>query len=310
MGRRGVGLLRIILLRPRANCALKPTLIAGWAIAVALSGCRAGGTRTLGATLLEQTTGIDSAGVARSSGIDTALAHRNPLAFLRACIDHYDRSITDYRCTFLVCERLHGSLGPEQEMAVLFRESPFSVDVTWQHGSMLADRVSYVAGRWTRGGKQLAYVRPHGVLGLLMPAGVKRDIHAPDVLAASRRPIDQFGFRSTLRLFVYYCERAAADPQFHLAFVGLERFDGYPCFVFERLLPFSDRALPGVKQERAFPDRLQRMYIDAKWLVPRACFAYADDAGETLIGSYVARDIEFNVGLTDSDFATSATHRD
>ena len=42
--------------------------------------------------------------------------------------------------------------------------------------------------------------------------------------------------------------------------------------------------------------------IDRDWLVPAGCFAYADDAGEELLGTYVTTEVEFNVGLTDADF--------
>jgi len=270
---------------------------------VTACGCRTPATTTVGATLLSEAGRIDTPKVADSDGVDLSLARRDPLAFLRRCISHYDRSILDYRCTFFVRERLGGALGAEQEMAIKFRETPFSVDVRWRSGSAGADWVNFVVGRGTRGPREFAVVRPSGVLGLLTPGGVNRYIHAPDVLAASRRPIDQFGFRNTLRLFVEECERAETNPQFHLAFLGLERFDEYPCYVFERRLPQGD-------DEHVYSDRIQHMYIDARWFVPRACFSYTDDACETLLGSYVARRIEFNVGLSDEDFVPGATGGD
>jgi hypothetical protein len=65
--------------------------------------------------------------------------------------------------------------------------------------------------------------------------------------------------------------------------------------VFERRLPYGDAA--GV-----YPDRLLVIYVDREWLVPTGCFAYADDAGEKPLGTYVTTEVKFNVGLTDADF--------
>lgn len=267
-----------------------------WSVLCLLGACRAPDGTSVSLELLQRAGATEVTRESESKAPDVALARRDPLAFLRSCIDHYDRSISDYRCTFLVRERLNGSLGPEQEMDIRFREHPFSVDVRWRRGTIGAERVNYVAGRWTRGAREFALVQPSGALGWLAPGGVRRHIHAPDVLAASRRPIDRFGFRHTLDAFVKECERARGDPEFTLLFVGIGRFDGYRCFVF-------DRRLPEGRERTSCTDRAQRMYVDAEWLVPRACFSYADDARSRMLGSYVARDIEMNIGLSDDDFA-------
>lgn len=262
------------------------------------AGCATPHAPNIGPALLDDAQRVDETWVGTGEHEQLALARRDPLAFLRRCIDHYDQAISDYRCTFVVRERLRGALGPGQVMRIVFRERPFSVDVRWVSGSVGAERVTYVAGRHVRGDKELAYVKPSGVLGLLMPAGVMRHIHAGDVAAAARRPIDEFGFRHTLALFVSACERAMGAAEYELVFVGVERFDGHPCYVLERRLPYAASA-------ETFPDRLQRMYIDTDWLIPRACFAYSDDRGEHLLGSYIARDIEFNVGVNEDAFNPS-----
>jgi len=234
---------------------------------------------------------------------DLELATRDSLAFLRSCIAHYDRSIVDYRCTFVVRERLRGNLGPEQVMRIKFRERPFSVDVQWSEGATGANRVTYVADRDARGDREFAFVKPSGVLGMLTPGGVMRHIHAADMKAAARRTIDQFGFRNTLALFVQACERGMERPDYLLEFAGIVRFDGHPCYLIERRLPYR-------QSDGTFPDALQRMYVDVEWLVPRASFAYEDSAGTSLLGSYIARDIEFNVGNGDEDFSVNAVPMD
>ncbi|MFH1107861.1 MAG: DUF1571 domain-containing protein [Planctomycetota bacterium] len=226
-------------------------------------------------------------------------AASDPLGFLKMCREHYLATVRDYRCLFHIRERFKsaepGETDEEQQIAVGYREQPYSVDMRWLRNAAGAARVSYVAGRWARGGREMALIVPSGVLGLFAPWGVKGDIHGPEVRAASRRSVDQFGFKTTLDLILQYCETARGDPAFDLRFVGGGELDHRPCFVFERRLPYGDAA--GV-----YPDRLLVIYVDREWLVPTGCFAYADEAGERPLGTYVTTDVKFNVGLTDADF--------
>ena len=226
-------------------------------------------------------------------------AASDPLGFLKMCRERYLARVRDYRCLFYIRERFSiaesGETDEEQQIATAYREKPYSVEMRWLRNAVGATGVSYVAGRWARAGREMALIVPSGMLGLLAPWGVKCDIRGPDVRAASRRSIDQFGFKTTLDLIIQYCETARGDPAFDLRFVGGGKLDHRPCYVFERRLPYGDAA--GV-----YPDRLLVIYVDREWLVPTGCFAYADDAGENPLGTYVTTDVEFNVGLTDADF--------
>jgi len=231
---------------------------------------------------------------------DDELADRaaaDPLAFLKMCHEHYRSTVRDYRCTFQIRERESpaGELGPQQEIEVRFRENPYSVDMRWVKNPVRAKRVNYVAGRWQRGGRELAMIYPSGVVALLTPAGVKLDIHSPEVRESSRRPVDDFGFRRTLELIIANCGKAASDPAYDLRYIGEDKLDGRPSIVLRRLLPYTGPDGP-------YPDRMLRIYIDREWLVPTGCYAFADDQGRESIGTYVTTDIEMNVGLTDDDF--------
>ncbi len=219
----------------------------------------------------------------------------DPLAFLEQCHAHYRTFVTDYRCLFTMRERTNGVLSPEQGIEVRYRENPFSVHLRWVRNPRRAAWVKYVAGRWAKDGREHALVKPSGVLGWLVPAGVKRHIHAPEMLAASRRPIDRFGFRNTLELIIQYCQLARGDPEYELRYVGSGSVDGRPCYVLERRLPYAGPDGP-------YPDRLLVMYLDREWMVPTACLSYLDDAGQELLGSYILTDVQFNVGLSDADF--------
>ena len=221
------------------------------------------------------------------------LAAADPLGFLKQCRRHYLEHISDYRCRFIRQERLHGILTAREEMDIRFRENPFSVDVRWTRNAKLAKRVNYVAGRWAKNGREFARIEPAGLLGLLFPRGVKRDIHAPDVRAAARSTIDRFGFKNSLDEIITNCESAQGHPDFALRFIGSGALDDRPCLIFEQWLPRDGPQGP-------YPSRLLVIHIDREWLVPTGWFAY-DDARK-LLGSYVSTDVEFNVGLTDEDF--------
>lgn len=241
---------------------------------------------------------VDSSIAARPTGFPgerERLAASDPLGFLRICREHYLSTVTDYRCRFHIRERLSGALTDEQEIAVLYRENPYSVHMRWVRNPRRASSVSYVEGRWVNDGCELALIHPSGVLGLLVPGGVKRDIHGWEARAAATRTIDQFGFRNTLELIIKYCELARGDPAYDLRYRGLASLNGRVSYVFERRLPYTEPDDP-------YPNRLLVICIDRDWLVPTGCFAYADDAGEVLLGTYVTTQVEFNVGLADADF--------
>jgi hypothetical protein len=223
------------------------------------------------------------------------LVSKDPLAYLKACRESYDQSIQDYRCRFIKQERIDNKWGLEQHIDIRFREKPFSVDMTWVKNPGRAARVNYVKGRHAADGKEMLVAYPAGVLGLLVPNGVKRDINGEAALASSRKPIDRFGFKNSLDLIIKFCEQAENDPAFRLQYNGIEFFHNRRCFVIERLLPYDG-------ERGAYPDRLLRIFMDCEWSVPIGVYAFADDGGFEPIGTYLLLDATFNVGLTDADF--------
>jgi hypothetical protein len=229
------------------------------------------------------------------SGVYASFAASDPFEFLKMCRRHYVEHVHDYRCRFIKQERINGTMSGEQHIDVLFREEPYSVDMQWVKNPGPARRVNYVVGRYVEQGRDLATIKPAGVAGLLFPAGIRRDIHGPEVRAASRRSIDQFGFKNTLDLIIKYCELGQSEPGYSLGYVGTGLLHDRPCYLIERRLPYTG-------EEGPYPNRLLVIYVDFEWLVPTGCFAYADDAGQELLGSYVLTNVEFNTGLNDENF--------
>jgi len=225
------------------------------------------------------------------------LVERDPLGFLIYCRDRYARqNVRDYTCLFTSQQRVQKTMTPVQESRVRFRENPYSVDMTWTKNATAAKRALYVRNAWKDGsGRELAWFKPAGAIIKLFVPKIQQRVDGVRAKAASRRTLNQFGFRQTLDLIIKYAKRGRDNGDLQLEYVGEGTIDNRPTYVFERRLPFNG-------QEEPYPDRLLRYHIDQKWLVPIACFSYADRSGNDLLGSYVFSDVRFNVGLGDDDF--------
>jgi len=225
------------------------------------------------------------------------LAQSDPLRFLHDCREQYvGRGVRDYACTFITEQRVNGSLSPVQEARVRFREEPFSVDMVFTQNATEAQRALFVENAWKdEQGRALAWFKPAGAVIKLFVPKIKQPVDGPRAKAASRRALNEFGFRRTLDVIIKYTERGRENGELQLEFVGEGAIDGRPTYVFERRLPFTGR-------EEPYPDALLRYHIDQEWLVPTGCFSFADSAGTDLLGSYLLTDVEFNVGLSDDDF--------
>ena len=230
-----------------------------------------------------------------SSWTHEELARSDVLGFLKASRDHYVKHVRDYRCTFKMRERAGTNLGDQQVMAIKFRERPYSVDMTWIENPAGAKRISYVEDRWVNDGKQLALVVPAGIANIVVPGGIKLDIHGREFKKESNRSVDQFGFRKTLERAIRLCEQAQGDPAFSLTYAGRGDFEGRPQYILERRLPYSEGG-------GAFPDRLAVFFLDEEWLTPTAVWSYADEDKQRPLGEFITTDVDYNVGLTDKDF--------
>ncbi|NOT02717.1 MAG: DUF1571 domain-containing protein [Phycisphaerales bacterium] len=226
-----------------------------------------------------------------------SLAESDPVAFLMHCRDAWGKNTArDYQCLFLSQERIGDGLTPVQEVAARVRRQPFSVDMTWLKNPMAAKRAMYVEGKWTDArGQAMAWFKPAGALLELVAPRVQQPIHGPRAKAAARRSMDQFGFERTLGLIIKYTQLARDAGQLDLRYAGTGAIDDRPTYVFERYLPYNGH-------DESYPDALLRFHIDQAWLVPTACFSYADGKGEQLLGAYVMTAVRFDVGLGDADY--------
>jgi hypothetical protein len=227
----------------------------------------------------------------------TSLVRSDPVGALRAALERYQRSVDDYTCTFEKQERVGGRLTAEQVTRVLFRETPFSVNMLWTRNEDQARRAIYVEGRWTGGnGEKLAVVEPAGRLARLFVDDVLRPIDGPEARKAARRSIAEFGFANMLRRILEFCDMGANRHELDVRYVGQGTLAGRPTYMVERRLPYTD-------ENGRYPDRLLVVHLDQEYQLPTGCISYADEARKELLGSYIITDVQFNVGLTDMDFA-------
>ncbi len=236
--------------------------------------------------------------VAMAPAALVGMAESDPAAFVRYCRDTFLlRGVRDYTCRFDKQESVKSKLGPVEQVAVRFREEPFSVDMQWVRNASSVSRALYVRDAWVdKRGQQLAWFKPTGAIIKIFVPKIKQPIDGPRVKKASRRTLDQFGFGSTLDLIIKYIERAQErNDALRIDYVGESSIHGRPTWVFERHLPFTG-------EEEPYPDALLRYHIDQEWLVPTGCYSYADHAGRKLLGSYVISDVQFDVGLSGDDF--------
>lgn len=231
-----------------------------------------------------------------AAGEHEDFAQRDALGFLKFCLEKYKTDIRDYRCTFTKLERILGELKPEQIADVRFRDQPFSVDMTFTKNIADCKRALYVADKWLDDeGNQQAWAKPGGAIVRLLISKILQPIHGSRAKKASRRTIDQFGFGKSFELIIFYCEKAEADDAFSLSYVGQGSIGGRPTYKFERILPYDG-------DESNYPDHLLVFHIDQETLLPTACYAYSDSAGEQLLGSYIYTDVVLNPGYVADDF--------
>ncbi len=224
------------------------------------------------------------------------LAKTDPLGLLRIALHRYQKSVSDYTCTFTKQERIRGKLGQEQQIQVRFREMPFSVMMEWTKNAGDAKRVLYVQGQWQNNdGEDLAKIEPQGAIARLLVKSVTLPICGSAAKAQSRRTIDQFGFGNALKLIVDYAGSAIDSGQGSLAYAGEGKIEGRQTWILRRLLPYT-------ADGGDWPDRVLVVHIDHEWLLPVACYTYADDAQQTMLAKYLFSNVHLNTGLKATDF--------
>ena len=213
-----------------------------------------------------------------------ALARSDGLALLEESIRWYERTVTDYTCTFTKQERIDETLTKTETTFMRFREKPFSVYLKWSEPSK-DQEVIFSRGRYG----EKAVVHPSGLLGLIFRK-VSIDPEGKLAMRHSRRPITFAGLGNMLRLVVGQCKAAQAKGDLVLEYRGVREEAGRPAYVLNRILPDG----------KGYPCHQLFIFIDQEFLLPVRTEAYLWDG--RLLSDYRYADLNLNPGLTDEDF--------
>ncbi len=223
------------------------------------------------------------------------LAREDPLALLKLAQESCQKFVRDYTCTFIKQERINGHLKDPETIRVCFKESPFSVLMSWQEPKGLVDKILYVE----KDGNKTMLVRPAGLAGLLVHT-VRRDIDDPRLKKSTLRTPAGFGFTRVLDGMVRTYEKAQKNGDLFLEYKGTKELDGREYLVLLRKLPMDKG------YDTLFA--VLYIYVDKEYLLPTKMEGY-DTAGN-LIGSYRYLDVRFNRGLSDELFSPRANGLD
>jgi Protein of unknown function (DUF1571) len=202
-------------------------------------------------------------------------------------------AVKDYTCTLISRENIRGRLKDENIIQMKFRAAPFSVYMRWLGPPDLQNQeVAYVAGQNNN------QMRVHSK-GILKIAGfVSVDVKDPRVMEHSRHTILEAGMGNLIdqTLINWNNERKIGRSEVRLAEY---EYDKRPCLRIENTRP---ERIPGLYAYRSV------IYLDKVSKLPIRNESYdwprqgGNPAGD-LLESYSYVNLQFNVGLTDRDFA-------
>ncbi len=220
-----------------------------------------------------------------------AILASDPVAFLRLSLERADAEVRGYTATLLKQERLAGRLGDEEEIAVAFRERPFSVRMEWRRGHKLARKTLYVEGAY--GNQIVAQLSGWRAIAGQVTCAVDDE----EAKANSRYPITEFGMVRGARRALASWEAARERGDLSVSYLGKKKvaeLNDRECWVVRRVeTPTAGERLA----ESTF-------YYDAEtWL--QLGTDLRDDQGR-IVAKYLFRDVVLNPTFDDKTFCRVA----
>jgi hypothetical protein len=232
---------------------------------------------------------LDLAG-RRAAVPESARPDGDPVRFLAACLQRYDREVRGYTLTMRKTERVNGKVKPTEVVDVAFRERPFSVYFHWKEGAGLARRTLYVQGE--NDDKMLA-LTGFGIQPL--------DPNSPLVKSSSRYPITEFGFKVATERVYRGWKEAQAEGTLHVEYLGLRKV----AEVGDRMCHVLHRTRYAKVPEDGVTDLT--LYIDRDtWLQVGSVLR---DSNKQLVGEYYFRDVRLNPDFPDWQFTRAALEK-
>ena len=223
------------------------------------------------------------------------LAKSDPIAFLEMCIRRYDREVKGYTAMLRKQERIDGTLERSEQIAVVFREDPFSVRMIWKSGARRAQATLFVKGE----NRDQILIKPAGLLAV---AGiVMRSPTGDDAKKGGRYPLTEFGIKIGTQRTLASWEKARKDEALHVEYLGEKRIKeagDRPCWVLRR-----------TRYKKVEEDGIEQLtvYVDKEtWLQVGSVLK---DGEGRLIGEYIFHDIKLNPRFEAGTFTRDALKR-
>jgi outer membrane lipoprotein-sorting protein len=215
------------------------------------------------------------------------------LAIAHRVLDHIDKDVKDYTCTFVKTERIDGELIGPQQIAAKVRQKPSSVYFKFLKPDEVKGReVIFIAVE--NGGKFVA--REGSGLKRLLGAVWLQPTSAL-AMAGQRYPVTGVGMRFLTNRLIEVAEQDRKYGEVEVKFYKDAKVNGRNCLVIEVMHPTP---------RRVFLFHKARVYIDDELQVPIHYEAYlwpkAPGEEPPLDESYSYLNLKLNVGLTDADF--------
>jgi len=214
----------------------------------------------------------------------TQLANTNHIELLEWALQTYRKRVQDYTGTFYKQERINGKLKKTEQIAIMFREKPFSIFMHWQKNAARIDKMLYVEGQ----NNNKMVVHPTGLFAWLK--SLKKDPTGKDASKASLRSCDKFGFHRSMDSILDVYRTANKKGDLKIEYLGRTIIDNRSCIALERILP----------KGKGYPNARLVIEIDLEYLLPVSITSYNWD--NQLQAKYLFHNLKFNNGFTDAAF--------
>lgn len=215
---------------------------------------------------------------------------KEPIAFLEACLKHYDETVKGYTLRFDKQERLKGELRPLEIVDACYRDHPYSVYFKWVlPPNNLIRRALYVEGenKGSDGRSQVKVLTPLGVLN--------KDPNGEEAKAQGRFTINMFGLRQAMQRVLDSWKEAQKEHTLKVDYLGVKKINilgDRECYVFERshyARPEGDDGVAGLT-----------IFIDSKTLLQVG--SIVRNAQGQKLGEYYFQDIHLNPDFPPDQF--------
>ncbi len=219
------------------------------------------------------------------------LAQTKPLAFLEKCILRYEREVKGYTCRLNKHERVHGKMQPAELIDVCFRESPFSVLLSWPGDPRPAIKSLFVKGE---NGDKVLVLPTWGWIPDLDPKGAF-------AMGKARYPLTEFGIKAGMDSTRAFWTAAQDAKALHVEYLGIAtrpELGDRPCYMLKRTR-YAKPEADGIGEIT--------LYFDQETWLQVGSILKAKD-GEA-IAEYFFRDIKLNPDFPKDTFTPKAIGR-